>query len=128
MLIEKDLDGKRLAVPAVPAAVARAAIDGWLTPGGLVLETAGSVVGPGWTVRTTGSVTLGYGRLVYVQGRTLGVRRIRGGADRPLLRLPTTEALLAAGSFGVAIATGTETTRVYRLPWRTIDRMLPRTD
>jgi hypothetical protein len=58
----------------------------------------------------------------------LRVRRVRGGADRALLRLPTTEALVAAGSFGVAIATGTETTRVYRLPWRTIDRVLPRTD
>ena len=70
--------------------MARAAIDGWLAPEGLVLETARTVVAPGWTVRTTGSVALGYGRLVYVQGRTLRVRRIRGGADRPLLRLPTT--------------------------------------
>jgi hypothetical protein len=122
------LDGKRLPAPAVRATVVRAAIDGWLTPEGLVLETPKSVVGPGWTVRTAGSVTLGYGRLVYVQGRTLRVRRVRGGTDRPLLRLPTTEALVTAGSFGVAIATGTETTRVYRLPWRTIDLVLPRSD
>src|SRR5207302_11122581 len=110
------------------AAVVRAAIDGWLTPEGLVLETAKSVVGPGWTVRTTGSVTLGYGRLVYVQGRTLRVRRVRGGADRALLKLPTAEALVAAGSFGVAIATGADTTSVYRIPWTTIDRTLPRAD
>jgi hypothetical protein len=119
------IDGKRFAAPKVPAVVVRAAFDGWLTPDGLVLETPNSVVGPGWTVRTGGSVTLGYGRLVYVKGRTLRVRRIRGGADRPLLRLPTTEALLAAGSFGVAIALGAESTRVYRIPWSAVDRILP---
>jgi len=121
-----DVHGRRLTPPALSAAVVKAAIDGWLTPEGLVLETARVISGPGWTVRTTGAATVGYGRLFYVQGRTVRVRRIRGGADRALLRLPKTEALVAAGSFGLAIATGTETaTTVYRLPWSTIDRTLP---
>ncbi|MDX6513884.1 MAG: hypothetical protein QOE36_3388 [Gaiellaceae bacterium] len=119
------IDGKRLAAPAVPAAVVRAAYDGWLTPDGLVLETPKSIVGPGWTVKTDKSVTVGYGRIFYMQGRMLRVRRIRGGADRPLLRLPTSEPHLAAGSFGVAMAMGAESTRVYRLPWSTVDRTLP---
>ena len=55
------------------------------------------------------------------------MRRIRTGLDRVLLRLPAGEADLAAGSFGVAIAlTAGETVKLYRLPWRTIDRTLTR--
>ena len=120
-----DVHGTRLTPPPIAASVVKAAIDGWLTPQGLVLETARVISGPGWTVRTVGAATVGYGRLFYVQGRTLRVRRIRGGADRALLRLPTSEALIAAGSFGLAIATGAETTTVYRVPWTTIDQVLP---
>ena len=120
-----DVHGTRLAPPAIAASVVKKAIDGWLTPQGLVLETAPSISGPGWTVHTRGAATVGYGRLFYVQGRTLRVRRVRGGADRAVLRLPSSEALIAAGSFGLAIATGTERTSVYRVPWSTIDRTLP---
>jgi hypothetical protein len=120
-----DVHGTRLKAPGFSAAVVRAAFDGWLTPQGLVLETAPAISGPGWTVRTQGAATVGYGRLFYVQGRTVRVRRIRGGADRALLKLPTSEALIAAGSFGLAIAIGSETTTVYRVPWSTIDRTLP---
>ncbi|MEP6976927.1 MAG: hypothetical protein ABI948_02620 [Thermoleophilia bacterium] len=120
-----DVHGTRLTPPPFAASVVKAAIDGWLTPQGVVLETAAAISGPGWTVRTRGAATVGYGRLFYAQGRTLRVRRIRGGADRALLKLPTSEALVAAGSFGLAIATGTETTTVYRVPWSTIDRTLP---
>ena len=55
------------------------------------------------------------------------VRRLRDGADRALVRLPTANTLLAGGSFGLAIATGiAQKTYVYRLPWRTIDRTLTR--
>jgi len=121
-----DLHGSRLATRPIPPVVVRAALDGWLTPEGLVLETTKSYVGPSWTVHAIGSATVGYGRLLYVKGRTLRVRRIRDGVDRALLRLPSSETLLAAGSFGVAIAAGQESTSVYRLPWRTIDRVLPR--
>ena len=121
-----DIHGTRLKAPAFSAAVVKTAIDGWLTPQGLVLETVPGVNGPGWTVRTKGAATVASGRVFYVQGRTVRVRRIRGSVDRALLRLPTSEALLAAGSFGLAIATGTETaTTVYRVPWRTIDRTMP---
>ena len=120
-----DLHGKRLPTPTIATAVVKAAIDGWLTPQGLVLETALAISGPGWTVHTRGAATVGYGRLFYVQGRTVRVRRIRGGVDRALLKLPTSEALVAAGSFGLAIATGTERTTVYRVPWSTIDKTLP---
>ena len=121
-----DVHGRRLTPPAISAALVKAAIDGWLTPEGLVLETVPGISGPGWTVRTKGAATVGSGRVFYVQGRTVRVRRIRGGADRALLRLPTSQALIAAGSFGLAIATGTETaTTVYRVPWRTIDRTMP---
>ena len=120
-----DVHGTRLTPPAFPAAAVKTAVTGWLTPQGLVLETVPGVSGPGWTVRTKGVATVASGRVFYVQGRTVRVRRVRGTADRLLLRLPTSEALLAAGSFGLAIATGSETTTVYRVPWRTIDRTMP---
>ena len=121
-----SLSGKRLATPAVTAATVKAAYQAWLTPEGIVVATRRGVVSPRWTVRAGGDVTVGYGRVLYVKGRTMHVRRIRGGPDRQLLRLPSSEALIAAGSFGVAVATGSDTTTVYRLPWRTIDRTLPR--
>jgi len=120
------LDGKRLATPAVTRATVKIAYHGWLTPDGLVVETRRGVVTPRWSVRAGGSVAVGYGRVFYVKGRTLHVRRVRGGPDRPLVTVPSSEALIAAGSFGVAIATGQDNTAVYRLPWRTIDSVLPR--
>jgi len=122
-----DLHGKRLATPKVAPAVVRSAFQGWLAPEGLVLENGRGVSGPGWTVRGVRAATVAEGRLLYLKGRTVRVRRLRGGADRALLRLPTSQALLAAGSFGLAIATGTdESSTVFRVPWRTIDRTLPR--
>jgi hypothetical protein len=122
-----DLRGKRLAAPKVARAVVKSAFQGWLAPEGLILETGRGVSGPGWTVRGVRAATVALGRLIYLKGRTVRVRRLRGGADRALLKLPTSRALLAAGSFGLAIATGTEdSSTVFRVPWRTIDRTLPR--
>jgi hypothetical protein len=122
-----DLHGKRLAAPKVASAVVKNAFRGWLAPEGLILETGRGVSGPGWTVRGVRAATVAEGRLLYLKGRTVRVRRLRGGADRALLKLPTSQALLAAGSFGLAIATGTdESSTVFRVPWRTIDRTLPR--
>jgi hypothetical protein len=55
------------------------------------------------------------------------VRRLRDGADRLLLRLPTHDVTLAAGAFGLAVATSTDTkTTVVRVAWRDVDRVLPR--
>ena len=122
-----DLHGKRLAAPKLAPAVVKSAFKGWLAPEGLVVETGRGVSGPGWTVSGGRAATVAEGRLLYLKGRTVRVRRLRGGADRALLKLPTSRALLAAGSFGLAIATGTdESSRVFRVPWRTIDRTLPR--
>jgi hypothetical protein len=68
---------------------------------------------------------VGLGRVVYQVGRQLHVHRVKGGPDRLLLMLPRGRTLLAAGSTGVAIATDDDTAvRLYRLPWRTIDRTL----
>jgi hypothetical protein len=121
-----DLRGKRLAAPKVAPAVVKTAFKGWLAPEGLVVETGRGISGPGWTVRGR-AATVAEGRLLYLEGRTVHVRRLRGGADRALLKLPTSRALLAAGSFGLAIVAGTdESSRVFRVPWRTIDRTLPR--
>ena len=70
-------------------------------------------------------MTVGEGRVVYKHGRDLRVRRVRGGLDRVLLQLPAGEVDLAAGSFGVAIAIAAgERVKLYRLPWRTIDKTL----
>jgi hypothetical protein len=64
--------------------------------------------------------------VLYLRKRTIRVRRIRGGADRPLMLVPTVNALLGAGSFGLAVGIGGESrSQVYRVPWRTIDRVLP---
>ena len=103
----------------------KTAFDGWLAPEGLVLDSRKGLVGPGWTIRGTGAVTVGEGRVVYTRGRDLRVRRIRGGLDRVLLRLPAGEFDLAAGSFGIAIASPpARGVKLYRLPWRTIDKTL----
>lgn len=68
---------------------------------------------------------------MYVQGRTIHIRRVRDGADRLLLTLPQGagqfDVLLAAGSSGVAVAienSSSTRTRLYRLPWRLVDRTL----
>jgi hypothetical protein len=119
------LSGKRLAAPRIAPATVKAAFRAWLTPEGLVVSTRQGVVTRRWSTRQSGDVTVGYGRVLYVDRRTLYVRRIRGGAARRITTVPSA-ALLAAGSFGVAVATGADTTVVYRLPWRTIDRVLPR--
>jgi hypothetical protein len=118
-----DLAGNRLAMPAVAPGVVRSAYRAWLAPQGLVLETTRGVVGPGWTVRGAHAATVGEGRVFYLRGRTIHVRRVGAGPDRALLALRSTHALLAAGAFGLAIAVfpGPPTT-VYRIPWRTIDR------
>jgi hypothetical protein len=87
-------------------------------------------VGPGWNLPRVYVATVAYGRVVYVRGNTLRVRPIRGGADRRVLALPGGSKLVAAGSFGVALAVqrGSENPRtsVHRIPWRTIDAVLPR--
>ena len=125
-----DLKGKKLPTPRVAAATVRAASDGWLTPPGLILRTSRGISGPGWTIKGLGGypeAAVAEGRLLYLKRRTIRVRRLRDGVDRALLRLPSSSARLAAGSFGLVIAIGTEAnTSLYRLPWRTIDRTLPR--
>jgi hypothetical protein len=123
-------DGTRLAAPAVDARAVETALQAWLTPRGLVLVTRKGIDGPGATIRGIGAypeAALAAGRLFYVKGRTVRVRRLRDGADRLLLRLPTSVVYLAAGAFGLALATSTDTkTSVYRVPQRTIDGVLPR--
>ena len=121
------LDGTRLAAPRFAAAAVAHAGRGWLAGRTLILETPNGISGPGWTIRGAADGTLGEGRLLYRLGRVVRVRRLRDGTDRPLVRLPTSNTLLAAGSFGVAVATGIAgRTRLYRLTWRTIDRTLTR--
>ena len=70
-------------------------------------------------------MTVGEGRVVYKHGRDL---RVAPHPRRPRPRaaqLPAGEVILAAGSFGVAIAiTAGERVKLYRLPWRTIDKTL----
>ena len=55
------------------------------------------------------------------------MRRLRDGRDRLLARVPLADAELAAGSFGLALAVATNgpEVRLHRLPWRTIDGVLP---
>ena len=124
-----DVGGKPLPTPIVAEAAVKTAYHGWLTPEGLVLETTRGISGPGWTIRDkkVGSATVAEGRLLYVKRRTVRVRRLRDGIDRVLVTLPTSQALIAAGSFGLAVAVGAnfEKATLYRLPWRTIDRTLP---
>ena len=125
-----DATGANLAAPVVDPVTAKRAVRAWLAPEGFVYETPAGIVGPGWTVKQDGDVTVAEGRVLYVSRRALHVRRIRGGADRTLLTLPRGDsASLAAGSFGLAVAVLHETdssasVRLYRLPWRTIDKTL----
>ncbi|MDQ3822592.1 MAG: hypothetical protein M3321_05065 [Actinomycetota bacterium] len=122
-----DLRGKRLRTPAVSRAVVRAALWGKLTPEGLVLETRRRLYGPGWSVAGGDLVTASQGRLFYLKRRAIHVRRIRGRADRVLLSVRDPYVQFAAGSFGLAVATTTEeATTVRRIPWRTIDTVMPR--
>jgi hypothetical protein len=123
-----DREGKQLPAPAIEAATVKAASGGWLTPEGPVLVTKLGVSGPGWAIRgpSLGPPTLAEGRLFYRKGRTVRLRRIADGVDRALVALPVRNTLLAAGSFGLAVALVTDAkTAVYRLPWRTIDQTLP---
>jgi hypothetical protein len=120
------LDGKPRQTPQVDPASVKTAIGGWLAPEGLVLRTKAGISGPGWTIGGVGDATVAEGRLVYVKGKMIRVRRIRDGVDRALISLPGTGALVAAGSSGLAIATeNAKGTSVYRLPWRIIDLTLP---
>ena len=141
------LDGQPLATPEVAPAVVKATFSGWLVPEGLVLRTPKGIVGPRWTMRGGYSLvaTVGYGRVLYVRGNVLRVRRIRDGVDRQVLTLPKpdrmlvgNERLIAAGSLGVAVAIqyvtgearpGDDTvfygTSVYRIGWSVIDTVSP---
>jgi hypothetical protein len=122
-----DLRGHDLARPALDPALVKSASAVWLTPEGIVVDTARRVHAPGWQVATAGAVTVGEGRVVYVRGRMLRVRRIRGGPDRLLAALPAGDTELAAGEYGVSITVGNgDRVALYRLPWRTIDRTLTR--
>lgn len=125
-----DLSGKILSTPKIDPQVVQKSSDAWLTPQGLVLAWKKGIVAPRWKISGIGSypqATVAEGRAFYVKGRTIRVRRLVGGPDRMLTRVPNYLAALAAGSFGLAIEAGTDNkTVIYRLPWRTIDRTLPR--
>jgi hypothetical protein len=115
------IGGKRLPTPRVDSGVIQDARHGWLTPTGLVLRTAG-LVGPGWAVDSVDDASVAEGRVFYLRGRELRVRRVRGTIDRRLYRLPRdANPHLAAGSFGLAVGFGRH---IYRIAWRTIDRTL----
>jgi hypothetical protein len=120
------LDGKPLQTPQADPVAVKAAIGGWLAPEGLVLRTKAGISGPGWTLGGVGAATVAEGRLIYVKGTMIRVRRIRNGVDRPLIALQESGALVAAGSSGLAVAIeNAKGTSVYRLPWRVIDLTLP---
>jgi hypothetical protein len=119
------LDGKRLVTPRVDPATVKAATDAWLTPDGLILRTDAGIRGPGWKLARVVEATVAEGRLLYVKDKAIRVRRIRDGVDRLLLKVPEYYALVAAGSFGLAVAIeSANRTRIYRLPWRVIDLTL----
>jgi hypothetical protein len=119
------LDGTRLPLPRFDAKAAGSAFRAWLVGRTLLLQTSKGISGPGWTIKGADDGVVGQGRLIYRQNHVVRVRRLRDGVDRALVRLPTANALLAGGSFGLAVATGiAQKTYVYRLPWRTIDRTL----
>jgi hypothetical protein len=121
------LDGRQLPLPRFDAKAVASAFRGWLAGGTLLLQTPRGISGPGWTIRGADDGVVGEGRLIYRQEHVVRARRLRDGVDRALVRLPTANALLAGGSFGLAIATGiAQKTYVYRLPWRTIDRTVTR--
>jgi hypothetical protein len=120
------LDGKLVGMPQTDANAAKQATGGWLTPDGLILRTRTQISAPDWTIRGVTDATVAEGRLLYVQGRVLRVRRLRDGVDRPLRVLPRKGALVATGAFGLAVAVDNgRRTSVYRLPWHLIDATLP---
>ena len=124
------VDGRRLAAPRFAASDIRSAAQGWFTPVGLFLDSKRGLVGAGGRVLVDryGAITIGEGRAIYVRGRELRARRLKGGPDKLVLKLPLTDSYVAAGSLGVAVLTGTVSSHsaVYRVPWRTIDAVLPR--
>ena len=123
-------DGRRLGAPAVSATDVKGAYGAWLTPIGLFLDAKRGLVGPGGRVllKRYVYVTIGEGRAIYVRGRLLRARRLKGGPDRLVTKLPEANPYVAAGAYGVAVMTGTvgERLAVYRIPWHTIDAILPR--
>jgi hypothetical protein len=126
------LDGRRLPTPQLAPATIKAASTGWLVPEGLVLRTKRAIVGPGWTIARA-VATVASGRMIYSRGNALRVRRIKDGVDRLLVKLPRgSTPLLAAGSFGLAVAVDVKTgeeryrTDVYRIGWSVINGVLPR--
>ena len=105
--------------------IIRRGVQAWLAPEGMVVRWPHRI----WGVRretAARAATVGHGRVIYVQGRSLRVRRIAGGPDRMLARLPAGDVLVAAGSLGVIVALdqGGGTIRLYRLPWPTVDQTL----
>jgi hypothetical protein len=129
----RSLSGAALPTPQVPASAVRSATSGWLVPGAVVLRTGGQIQAwptgkSSWTIAGMQgeSATVANGRVLYVKGKTLRVRRIGDGRDRLLAALPAPRAKVAAGSFGLAVAVDKRgSAEVYRLPWRTIDAVLP---
>jgi hypothetical protein len=124
------VDGQRLAAPHVAKADVRSAAQGWFTPVGLFLDSKRGLVAPGGQVlvKRYAAITIGEGRAVYVRGRQLRARRLKGGPDKLVLKLPFSDSYVAAGSPGVAVLVGTVSSHsaVYRIPWRTIDAVVPR--
>ena len=128
----RALDGTASIAPAVPAGIVARAVRAWLAPEGLVLQSVNRVsawlpTGSHWAVPNVDDVAVAEGRVAYFKGRVLHMRRIADGVDRQLLVLPRgSDGLLAAGSFGIAIASERRGfTSVYRIPWRTVDRVVP---
>jgi hypothetical protein len=128
----RTLDGAPTSIPAVPAGLVAKAIRTWLAPEGLVLQSVNRVSawpahGAHWTVGNAEDAAVAEGRVAYLKGRVLHVRRIADGADRQLFVLPAgSDGLVGAGSFGIVVATGHKgNTVLYRVPWRTVDRVLP---
>ncbi len=120
-----DLDGRPLPPPRFAAAAVTGATNGWLTGQTLILQSPAGIRGPGFSIPGARNGTLAQGRLFYQKGRNVRVRRLRDGRDRLLTGLPVNQADLAAGSFGLAVAVDTGRVRLHRLPWRTIDGVLP---
>lgn len=124
------VDGKRLAAPHFTAQDVKTASEGWLTPAGLFLASRRGIVGPNGRilVKAYANATVGEGRVVYNRAKLVRARRLKGGPDRVITRLPTLDVQFAAGSYGIVVMTGMESLHlaVYRIPWQTIDAVLPR--